>query len=180
MSEPKNATSRQRHSALSSTSRLESIREHGVLKRDPKVSSRQPPISRAPSSIYSQPSGYHAASGSTRGSQQSVRRVKQEAIKGPSSSRSATSVIPAKASSELEQPTRLLSFRPSEKSLKERTINDREAKVLCDKLCSRVWRTDLGGMWDNAVAADKKGNVNDKLYSQLLDFFYCYLPVSLL
>lgn len=50
-------------------------------------------------------------------------------------------------------------------------MNDRDAAELCDRLCARVWKTDLGGMWDNAVAADRKGNVNDELYAQLLDFF---------
>jgi hypothetical protein len=35
----------------------------------------------------------------------------------------------------------------------------------------------MSKMYDKVVEADKRGNVDDRLYQQLLDFFYCFLPM---
>jgi hypothetical protein len=41
----------------------------------------------------------------------------------------------------------------------------------------RIWVTNLGQMFDKVVDADRRGIIDDRFYAQLLDFFYCFLPV---
>jgi hypothetical protein len=38
--------------------------------------------------------------------------------------------------------------------------------------------TNLGQMFDKVVDADRRGIIDDRFYAQLLDFFYCFIPVS--
>jgi hypothetical protein len=57
-------------------------------------------------------------------------------------------------------------------------MSEEDADALCKKLCARIWNEDMSEMYDKVVEADRRGNVNDRLYHQLLDFFYCFLPVS--
>lgn len=165
-----------RHTASSSSAPLASTTEPNVPKRD--IAHNRRCFSPASSSIYSQPSGSSIEAVPTRRPPPPLDTTKQEPIKSPLSYRPLP--ISSKGNSDMEsEPSRQVSFRPREIP-RAQPLSDREAEKLSDKLCSRVWKTDLGRMWDNAVAADKKGNVDDELYSQLLDFFYCYLPVCLL
>jgi hypothetical protein len=35
----------------------------------------------------------------------------------------------------------------------------------------------MAAVFDKVTEADRRGHVDDMLYHQLLDFFYCFLPV---
>ncbi|KUJ10204.1 uncharacterized protein LY89DRAFT_272178 [Mollisia scopiformis] len=142
---------------------------------------------RITSSAYSQSGGMkththlHAVSikvqkaGTTTPSSMSHSQNSARLTKAASSSRIPVSeTINVVAS---EPPVRSISFRPAETSISGREISDKQADEMCRELCLRVWKTDLGKMWDSARAADKKGNVDDQLYGQSLDFFYCFLPM---
>lgn len=77
-----------------------------------------------------------------------------------------------------EPPMRATSVRPADDpSPTGRRMTDQEADALCKKLCSRIWDENMGKFYDKVVEADRRGNVDDRLYYQLLDFFYCFLPV---
>jgi len=52
-----------------------------------------------------------------------------------------------------------------------------EANQQIQNLCARIWKDNMGKMFDKVVEADRRGHVDDKLYSELLDFFYCFLPM---
>jgi hypothetical protein len=52
-----------------------------------------------------------------------------------------------------------------------------EADALCKELTARIWHDNMSKMYDKVVEVDKRGNVDDRLYQQLLDFFYCFLPM---
>jgi hypothetical protein len=52
-----------------------------------------------------------------------------------------------------------------------------EAEELCKDLCDRIWKTNLGSLFDKVVLADSRGLVSDTLYAQLLDFFYYFIPM---
>lgn len=77
-----------------------------------------------------------------------------------------------------EPPMRITSVRPPDDPTPTgRRMTDQEADTVCKKLCSRIWNENMGKFYDKVVEADRRGNVDDKLYYQLLDFFYCFLPV---
>jgi hypothetical protein len=52
-----------------------------------------------------------------------------------------------------------------------------EVDELCKTICDRIWKTNLGHMFGKVVSADRRGRVDDTLYSQLLDFFYCFVAM---
>jgi hypothetical protein len=72
---------------------------------------------------------------------------------------------------------RFTSLRPPDDAPTGHRMTEQEADALCKKLCSRIWNENMGRMYDKVVEADRRGNVDDRLYYQLLDFFYCFLPV---
>ena len=79
-------------------------------------------------------------------------------------------------------PTRLLSLHPSSpfpspNHSNSHPLSASEADYLCSEICSLIWFINLGDMLDKVIAADRRGQVDDKLYSQLLDFFYCFVPM---
>lgn len=75
-----------------------------------------------------------------------------------------------------EPPKRIASFRP-DISPAEPTLLASEADEICSGICARFWNTNLGHMFDKVVATDRRGQIDDRLYSQLLDFFYCFVPM---
>jgi hypothetical protein len=76
-----------------------------------------------------------------------------------------------------EPPPRITSLRPPDDAPTGRRMTEQEADVLCKTLCNRIWNENMGKVYDKVVEADRRGNVDDRLYYQLLDFFYCFLPV---
>ena len=80
----------------------------------------------------------------------------------------------------IEPPTRMTSIRPLEDPKLPRSrseMSEGEADALCKELCRRVWNDNMAALFDKATEADWRGQVDDRLYHQLLDFFYCFLPV---
>jgi hypothetical protein len=75
-----------------------------------------------------------------------------------------------------EPPRRITSLHP-EVSPAIPTISASEADELCSAICNWIWNIDLSRMFDKVVAADQRGQIDDRLYSQLLDFFYCFVPM---
>ncbi|KAH8745642.1 hypothetical protein F5882DRAFT_387501 [Hyaloscypha sp. PMI_1271] len=79
-----------------------------------------------------------------------------------------------------EPPIRTTSLLPPDEapSPSSRTrMSATEADALCKELTARIWHGNMSKMYDKVVEADKRGNVDDRLYQQLLDFFYCFLPM---
>lgn len=56
-------------------------------------------------------------------------------------------------------------------------MSEGEADSLCKELCKRIWNDNMAAVFDKVTEADRRGRVDDRLYHQLLDFFYCFLPV---
>ena len=122
--------------------------------------------------------GGPTGSSSTRHEPQSTNQAKKSTAPDAGHSKSSPS-SPAPHKSEddpNEPPQRITSLRP-DISPAEPTISASEADDLCSTICARIWNTNLGHMFDKVVAADRRGQVDDKLYSQLLDFFYCFVPM---
>jgi hypothetical protein len=74
----------------------------------------------------------------------------------------------------------MTSFRPLEDPKLPRSrsqMTEGEADALCKELCRRIWNDNMAALFDKATEADWRGQVDDMLYHQLLDFFYCFLPV---
>jgi hypothetical protein len=78
-----------------------------------------------------------------------------------------------------EPPQRAISIRP-DISPAEIPMTATEVENLCKVICNRTWKTDLGYMFDKVVAADRRGRIDDKLYPQLLDFLFCFVPMVVL
>jgi len=105
-----------------------------------------------------------------------LRRTRRASSSSPPSSSVPRSKSPAVAA---KQHIRLTSLRQPEPLPVAADITPENADKLCRDLTARVWNENLGKMFDRVVDADSRGCVDDKLYSDLLDFFYCFLPVSL-
>jgi hypothetical protein len=56
-------------------------------------------------------------------------------------------------------------------------MSKEEANALCKELCKRIWNDNMAAVFDKVTEADWRGQVDDRLYGQLLDFFYCFLPI---
>ena len=79
-----------------------------------------------------------------------------------------------------EPPVRTTSLLPPDDAPSPNSrirMSATEADALCKKLTARIWHDNMSKMYDKVVEADKRGNVDDRLYQQLLDFFYCFLPM---
>jgi len=98
----------------------------------------------------------------------------------PSASINANRNTDGENSTSMEPPTRMTSFRPLEDPKLPRSrsqMTEGEADALCKELCRRIWNDNMTALFDKATEADWRGQVDDMLYHQLLDFFYCFLPV---
>ncbi|PMD41080.1 hypothetical protein L207DRAFT_565077 [Hyaloscypha variabilis F] len=79
-----------------------------------------------------------------------------------------------------EAPSRVASLLPpAEPEAIERgnRLNLAEGQRQIQALCARIWKDNMGKLYDKVVEADRRGHVDDKLYADLLDFFYCFLPM---
>ena len=75
-----------------------------------------------------------------------------------------------------EPPQRITSFVPAEhSSAAPRAMTFEEGNSLVKQVCDDIWVTDILRMFDRIVDADRRGHIDDTLYSHLLDFFYCLL-----
>ncbi|KAE9373975.1 hypothetical protein N431DRAFT_337605 [Stipitochalara longipes BDJ] len=75
---------------------------------------------------------------------------------------------------------RVTSLRPPDDPVEVeggRKLSPAEAHQQILTLCARIWKDNMGRMYDKVVEADRRGHVDDKLYAELLDFFYCFLPM---
>ncbi|PMD15366.1 hypothetical protein NA56DRAFT_710043 [Hyaloscypha hepaticicola] len=79
-----------------------------------------------------------------------------------------------------EPPARMTSIRlledPSLPGSRSQ-MSEGEADALCKELCKRIWKDNMAAVFDKVTEADRRGHVDDRLYHQLLDFFYCFLPM---
>ena len=79
-----------------------------------------------------------------------------------------------------DAPSRVTSFIPPaepEAIERARKLNPGEAHQQIQNLCARIWKDNMAKMFDKVVEVDRRGHVDDKLYNELLDFFYCFLPM---
>jgi hypothetical protein len=95
----------------------------------------------------------------------------------PRGHNSPATVGPSRLVPVLPPPERITSMRPPEDPRAAPNMTSDEANVLCNQIVSRIYREDIGHMWEKAREADRRGNVDDKVYTNLLDFFYCFVPM---
>jgi hypothetical protein len=58
-----------------------------------------------------------------------------------------------------------------------KTLSNFEITAISRERCERIWNLHMEHMFAKIRGADNWGWVNDVLCGQLLDFFYCFLPM---
>ena len=129
-------------------------------------SSKQPPATSERQQSTTQPSGR-------------ITTTRHGSHLGPNQSRpqhgsSATAAPPPMSPT----PERITSMRPPEDPASAPNMTPKDANVLCNQIVTRIYQEDVGNMWEKAGEADRRGNVDDKMYTDLLDFFYCFIPMA--
>ena len=121
---------------------------------------------------------HSATSSLTRQQPRSTTKAQKSPLQAEASSSSSAATHQCDApTTPTEPPQRITSLRPDVSPPETKAMTASEADQLCEEICKRMWMTDLAHMFDIVVSADRRGCIDNKLYSQLLDFFYCFVPM---